>query len=384
MCDELFLFTIYIFILVDAIKDNQTPLSELRTMQLARNKPVEPGAEEKLPPKKTKANRNEEDEAVEKVVAVTVPQQVKNENFSFPSVIQPKMQQQHIVTSTKTAPPKLVKLKGEILNILFCFPEKALKWTELDAASESMIQVTGEAAANNVLQSFNGRQDPNVDVDRLAEKASRKARRRLRRKLAMDIFLKSVQLATTPSELLAQVTVLEDAVPLPLTFEHNKSSLPINVSTISELALRVFVLDRSIAYHEIQGLENASACAPYKLRFHLSPRCHANGVCQRFLGHTGKCMTGPPSFSRLPDQFQLAPPQDSFCQQSSNARDLNHGSMPVFDRRPPQNTLVRPPPKPVMDVLPKLASYLEKEGLDIENIQPYIPSFQEVTQAQWL
>jgi hypothetical protein len=308
----------------------------------------------------------------------------KNENYCFPSVVQPKIQH-HIVTSNKTSCAKLVKLKGELLNILFSFPEKALKWAELDAASESMIQATGEAAANNVYQSFSGRQDPNVDVERLADKASRKARRRLRRKLALDLFLKSVQLAVSPAELLAQTVILEDAIPSNLTFLHTKSALPDKASTCAELALRIYVLDRSIAYHEIQALENASLMAPFKLRVYLSPRCHANGVCQRFFGHTGKCVPGAPSLSRLPDHYQLAPPQDSFSQQSTS-RDHSNSAIPTVERRPPMlnSTVLKATPKPIADILPKLSSFAEKEGLDIENIQPYIPSFQEISNAQWL
>lgn len=371
----------------EAIKDSQMSLTDLRALQLSRNKPIESADDDKFS-KKSKISGNIEEQQTEKLLstsntATTQAAVTKNENFSFPSVIQPKSQH-HIMTSTKTVPAKLVKLKGELLNMLFAFPEKALKWAELDPASETMIQATGEAAANNVYQSLCNKPDSNVDVDRLAEKASRKARRRLRRKLAVDIFLKSVQTATSPAELLVQVAVLEDAIPSMLTFIHNKASLPNNASTIAELALRLFVIDRSIAYHEIQSLENATYISPHKLRFHLSPRCHANGVCQRFLGHTGKCMTGPPSLSRLPDQFQLAPPQDSFSQQSSNTREFNHGPQPSTDRRPAPANLVKVAPKPVVDILPKLASYLEKEGIDIEVIQPYIPSFQEVSQAQWL
>lgn len=354
-------------------------------MQLSRNKPVENSEEAKAWQKKLKPNANDEEEAKKGVIIATNPQlNGKNENFCFPSVVQPKVQH-HIVTSNKTASAKLVKLKGELLNILFAFPEKALKWAELDTASESMILATGEAASNNVYQSFSGRQDPNVDVERLADKASRKARRRLRRKLALDLFLKSVQLAISPAELLAQTIILEDAIPSTLTFMHTKSALPDKASTCAELAVRLYVLDRSIAYHEIQALENATLMAPFKLRVYLSPRCHANGVCQRFFGHTGKCVPGPPSVSRLPDHFQLAPPQDSFSQQATS-RDHSNTNIPIAERRPPMSnsSVIKSTPKPIADILPKLSSFTEKEGLDIENIQPYIPSFQEISNAQWL
>lgn len=309
-------------------------------------------------------------------------------NAVFPAVVQPRLQH-HLVSSTKTTSSKLVKLKAEIFSILFAFPEKALKWPELDADSEAMILAAGESAYNNVLSASGSilsvAQDSGqvVDINKMAEKASRKARRRLRRKLALDIFTKAVQSSITPNEILTQVMILESAIPQPLTVVSRRIGLPTVAHTSAEVALRLFALDRSISYDEIHFVENAANAAPAKLRVCFSLRCHLSGSCSRYLGHSGKCTFGAASFSRLPDQFQIAPPNENATQNTSTLHPIS-GHTDSRTKYASSTPSHRPPARPVEDYLPRLASFLDKEGMDIETVNPWIPSPTDITMSQWI
>lgn len=125
-------------LLVDAINQLQTPLSDLKGLQIMRGKPVsENGKDEKMV--NTQVNQNPPDSVAKGIDAA----------FSF-SAVPPYRNQTQLISSTKTTTSKMTKLKSELFSILYTFPEKALKWPELDAASEQLIQSAGETAANNV------------------------------------------------------------------------------------------------------------------------------------------------------------------------------------------------------------------------------------------
>ena len=314
------------------------------------------------------------------------------QNYTFPSPPAFPKPQNHIVTSSKTASAKLIKLKGELFSILFAFPEKALKWPELDPVKENMVKEAGEAAVKGIYDANKDSGISEVELEKIADKASRKARRRLRRKLAVDQFSVSVQQAVTPQELLNQVLVLEFAVPKFLQFSHNKRSLPVYAYTSSDVALRLFVLDRIIAYNEIVGLENAALFSPYKLRSQFAPRCCASAACSRILGHPGKCTQGPPVMSRLPDHFQLAPSTDPFSKNPVVSATSAHNGLPATlpaIHRPPLAVTVgsRPPPPPPRsyeELLPSLTSIAEKPNVDIEFISPFFPNNLELVDSQWV
>jgi hypothetical protein len=140
-CNE-FLSFVRMFIFYNSLDEKihhlQMPLHEVRSLQLMRGKPV--------------ANEGEYSHKIPEESLNIPPETVKAaENvFAFPLSVQYRSQA-HIISSTKTTSSKMVKLKSDIFNILFSFPEKALKWPELDLASEQLIHSAGEAAANNVI-----------------------------------------------------------------------------------------------------------------------------------------------------------------------------------------------------------------------------------------
>ncbi|RYG67126.1 hypothetical protein EON64_08155, partial [archaeon] len=132
--------------------------------------------------------------------------------------------QPNIVPSTVTLPGKLLRLKAELLNLLFLFPEKALRWPEQGADSEKAVQAAGDAASAQVIASAarytqSGQVPPaSIDlspenVERMADRAARKAKRRLRRKLATEAFIVAVQKAINAEELCVQLQLLDSLIP---------------------------------------------------------------------------------------------------------------------------------------------------------------------------
>lgn len=311
-------------------------------------------------------------------------------SYQLPSGPRP---QPHIVTSTVSCPAKLLKLKGELLNILFVFPEKVLRWPDQDPSVEAEINAAGETAALQVYSSAakytsSGQVPPSSidlspeNIDRLADKAARKAKRRLRRKISIDNFVKSVQRASCAQQLLPLVSLLEQVVPNQLLFKSHflwNEYCADSIISIAEVATRIYLLDRRIMFNELSGVENASLACPFRLRTQFIPRCAVNNCCTRGLGHQGKCSYGPNTFSRFPDHFQLAPPQDPFSQQ--HATPLPSQSRATIMPTQPSRAISRPREE---DPLQTLSTFLERAHIDIEQMQPYVPTYSEVAVSEWL
>lgn len=327
---------------------------------------------------------------------------VDSSRHSFPSTFKNNPSTVHVVPSTKATTAKLVKLKSELLNIFYCFPEKSLKWPALDAEGEAAVEKSGEEAKEQTRSTLLIQQ-PNLseeEILKFIEKNERKATRRLRRKLSFESFMTGVQNAVTPQELMTFVITLESAVPLELTFKHEKQALGngANTLTSANVALRLFVLDRSISYDSIGNVENAPLTLAVKPRMHFAPRCHAHCLCLRYMGHIGKCQVTGNLFSRLPDHFTLAPPSDPFSSQRGNsiAYTTSTSSLPLSH----QQQLVaneiskRSSGTNYSSTYRGLESYgtahltlaelMEKTNVDIETVQGYIPSQVEVVSFHWL
>ena len=186
-----------------------------------------------------------------------------------PVVIKPD-----IVTSNTPLHPRLLRLKGELLNILYLLPTKKLQWerapvglsTPESEAEQASITAAGEKAAQVVLEgaqktnsssssdkpadSADGTkeavdqpddqlrvgqkkddeknegemvvEEPSEDLLRLAEKAAGKARQKLSRQLAQERFIRDVQQSVKPQQLLQLAVVLEEAIPEDYLFSYHK------------------------------------------------------------------------------------------------------------------------------------------------------------------
>lgn len=385
---------------VESIKDRQMPLAELKALQLMRGRPVEYRPDETHLTRRSVNSDGVVNQQTTQPVASAVVQPPTNESqrFSYQTGGVHRAQSQ-IVTSNVTAPAKLVKLKAELLNLLFIFPEKALRWSDQDPATEGAVQAAGENAAAQVhasaaKYSLAGQAPPaSIDlspenVERLADRASRKAKRRLRRKLAVDNFLLSVQKAANPQQLLAQVLLLESVIPDQFLFNIPRQTISMRSTACSVVAAHLYALDRRVAYCELHGVENAGLASPYKLRFQFAPRCHANSSCVRFMGHVGKCSQSPPAFSRLPDHFLLAPPQDSFSHHSTAPPTSHMGNNGGQDlnRRPLPTQASYQGRAAVREggFLVSLSTLMDKPNADIEMATPYLPSSQDVSLTEWV
>lgn len=244
------------------------------------------------------------------------------------------------------------------------------------------------------------------NVERLADKAARKAKRRLRRKLSMDRFLKSVQTAVTPQQLMDVALCLEDAIPLIHTYKMTKSALPVTALTLGAVAIRIFALDRMIAYDELKGIDSVASQCPHRLRTFFYPRCMQSSSCRGFLCHNSKCLHNFEP-SRIPDIAQglttsntssSSYPLPNFGnfqrpnnpQLYSRASNLNPSNTllsgdpqrrvsyaPVLPSRPKDEEL------PLTEILNRLRSF--RKEIDVETIQPYVPVFgQDVDTTEWV
>jgi len=384
-------------------------------------------------------------------------------NYPDPAIA--PLTQKNIVTSTELQSARFLRLKGELLNILFILPEKLLRLPDLDAEGEKAIASAGEEAAANIrqgvakLSNSNGalKKTNNVDdkpaittpmdvdagvkkdeasdatatqivskvsfpaltskhsddevdkapsllemsmsnVDRLADKAARKAKRRLRRKLSMDRFLKSVQTAVTPQQLLDVTLSLEDAIPLIHTYKLNKSALPVTAVTLSAVAIRIFSLDRMIAYDELKGIESVASQCSHRLRTYFYPRCMQSSSCRGFLCHNSKCLHNfdPSRIPEITDGVAATPYQRQnigMFQRPNNQQPYSRSSIPYPSNShadPQRRVSYQPVPNrpkdeelPLSEILNKMRSF--RKEIDVETIQPYVPVFgQDLVATEWV
>lgn len=222
-----------------------------------------------------------------------------------------------IVTSNTAALPRLLRLKGELLNILFMLPANRLQWQSAPGpglssaemeSEQASIAAAGEKASKSV---FDGAEralaarsanaaaaaaestDEDIlkallndddslaiidgadvdlspaNVEVLAEQAAEKARRKSSNHLSMQRFIRDVQQTVKPQQLLQLASALQDAIPAEYLFQYNKVDASTNptadgsssalisdaVVTVAEVASKIFTIDRSICYDELRGEE---------------------------------------------------------------------------------------------------------------------------------
>ena len=260
------------------------------------------------------------------------------------------------------------------------------------AASAAASTADGASGSGNVDMSMS-------NVDRLADKAARKAKRRLRRKLSMEKFIKDIQDATTPQQLLEVTIILEGAIPQGTMYKYNRACLPMDAVTLATLARRIFALDRAIAYDEIKGVEYNVNTVPVRLRYQFYPRCLMSASCSKFCGHVGKCIFVNDNGSRIPDfqdvQFNRTPGLQPYQYQApanrpgygSNTNNMAAQIALANQRKAAylqQLAALRPKDEdlPLEEIITKLLQV--RKELDIENITPYCPPATAVTEFEWI
>ena len=193
---------------------------------------------------------------------------VQMENPSEPRV--------HAVLAVDVMSVRLVRLKAELLSILYIAPIRKVKFVNLPPDSEAELA----AAAN--------------------DKVKRKELRRGRRARGQALFIEELRAATTPAQVMRLVKLLERML---ITFVvcHNSDAMPReDAATCGEVAANIFALDRALRYdapifEDKHGRPSvAGSVKSQKPRTAFVPRCVFSFSCTSYFGHPGKvCLRLP-------------------------------------------------------------------------------------------
>lgn len=300
------------------------------------------------------------------------------------------LQQEHFVSSVVVVDYRLVKLKTELINMLLLLPKHLVNFkAELDAvAATSELPETGTVA-----EAATGSEAVTTSAENstLSPKKSDG-----NSESNMATFMDSVQNASGPQELLDCVIFFEKSIVPAALFQHVKCHLPTTATSAANVAMRLFALDRSIRYEDINNL-NLPCLGKYKPRVQFVPRCVLSSTCSKPLGHGGRCNVGfENDFSR-------------FLEVSENAPDMRVGlQAPLYTAAAPLNAKPGPgqvlpntsgrfnPPakrtaeelaaeaarkKPVPEPVVYNVNYDE---IEIENVVPYVPKPHELRSVFWV
>ena len=198
-----------------------------------------------------------------------------------------------VLVSSVYVSHRLYKLKSELLNIVALMSDFGLYWEALSSMDQSSSGSSRSPA---------------------------------------DLFIRFIQGASTPQELLHAITTFETVIPLAgmtrgahreaiektiysaLSDSSQKKAngepLPLNAVTTSAVAIRLFSLDRIIRYERLPAqctdhlMKSFSVC---RTRCDHCARCPFSLFCNKMIGHFGRCIPTVESPSRLPD---IRPPFD--------------------------------------------------------------------------
>lgn len=192
-----------------------------------------------------------------------------------------------VLVSTVYVNHRLYKLKSELLNIVALLADFGLYWDALSMDHES---------------SQGGRR-------------------------AADMFVRFIQGASSPQELLHAITTLETVIPLAgMTRGEHRDAIemmiynamadkksaakqkrhpfPTHAVTSSAVAARLYSLDRIIRYEKLPGSYTeymSRSVAVCRSRCDQSARCPFSLHCSKAAGHFGRCYNGVEAPSRVPD-----------------------------------------------------------------------------------
>jgi hypothetical protein len=333
----------------------------------------------------------------------------------------------NIEVSNHISNPRFLKLKAELLCIYFAIPERLFKWPDDDEDSPSGQQkfdFNEEVATNDHTDLKPTDTSEALDLDDEAKKKSeRKMKRRLRRKKALDKLIRQVQDAQTPEELLTVIQAQDQLIPFGLLLGYNLSTLPYSASTIADVAIRVYALDRALRYEEMKGMDACLIGAERTIRprIHFCPRCALHPNCVRFFHHDGSCLylenVDERRGTRIPeinDDVALIPPvqfanmqqhvQNMQQQQAQLAMKPNQlPTMPSYGNKPDQtsanvaaiaamrakqNITSAPSTSASESIAYQYAAANQRKLLgqekDIESVHPYFPTATEISSTHWV
>lgn len=191
-----------------------------------------------------------------------------------------------VCVSTVYVNHRLYKLKAELLNMVGLLADFGLYWEALSMETES----------------HGGRR-------------------------AADMFVRFIQGASSPQELLHAITTLETVIPLAgmtrgehrdaielmifkarsekiIAGKSNREPFPLSAATTASVAARLYSLDRIIRYEKLPNSYTdymSKSVAVSRSRCDQSARCPFSLCCSKAAGHFGRCFHGVDAASRIPD-----------------------------------------------------------------------------------
>jgi hypothetical protein len=330
--------------------------------------------------------------------SITHTQLIKSHMLPSPGIA-------HLVLSNSITSPRLTKLKGEIISILYILPERRLKFkddlfeviTPQDETSikegehgEKMIQ-EDNVNNNEKVNLDEGKTEEELAIEKqskaLADKAERKKKRRAKRKLGMEKIITSIQNASTAQEMLDIVIEIEDLIPSSFTTDYDKVAMPSHGVTCSVVAMRIFSLDRALRYDAQEYTDKGigpGICTSHKQfqpRYMFTMRCLSSIQCGFFNGHGGKCnhVNQNVCRSRTPDILDYVLPiyPDHQINQNYEGTYVGNGPRGTYKKRyrddDEEEEFIE------MDGIKK-----RKNIVDIEAVQPFMPHSHLIQDITWV
>lgn len=134
-----------------------------------------------------------------------------------------------------------------------------------------------------------------------AEKTARKLERRAKRRLQIEKTIDLIHSAQSPQEFLSCIVYVEESIPDKFKINFHKYALPYEAISCAAVAVRLYTLDRSIRYFDMntvleRQIDTSKSTLPFRPRWQTQPRCMAHPLCCGPLWHPHKCQNLPHYF----------------------------------------------------------------------------------------
>jgi len=264
------------------IEHLQTPMEDLLNMKISRNKSRE------IQPTVHHESRqmnltNQIENFNENEIPVSSVTPLYSYRPNYPSYLADKDREskEEITLSTVLVSGRILKIKSEMINLLYILPERKLKFADEDNENE---EKQNEEDAED--------QDE-VDEEKLRkEKADRKKQRRERRAQGLTRLTTRIQNAATVSELYKVMIYLENSF---LTsadvFDFDNSMFPNDTNLSSILAARLFTFDRCLRYDthdlidKLSRPDTAHQSKKFRNKLQYVPKCYISPNCNLSMAH---------------------------------------------------------------------------------------------------
>lgn len=211
----------------------------------------------------------------------------------------------HVILSAVKSLPKLTRLKGEFLSILYAIPEH--RYNRDYTGSPQIFTPLPAKSGESDMERVRREKKEKLDFDKKKKEEW------------FSNLLDNLQNAATPEALFLLVSkILSQISPALLQPFKQSYCVPMSVITCAELATLIFTFDQSLRYDDtnlfaerVSNDVNIYPChfqsyQPFKARVAFTPRCIFVSKCKQFLFHAGKCdLNEKESRTRIPDAAVL-------------------------------------------------------------------------------